>query len=189
MNAFLNVLESAKDEEKESLITCISRIFAFISPSTQYTKLKNVYDYDLSQYLAILQYQQNLLSDLWEAILFEVFISGEKKEKNYLKFFFEDAKKKINKRFKRCFNIDLAIAVKLVLLMKDYKDLEAFCGGDVKVLVCLKKDFEKGVELWDEIVNLLKYQEKKGVFNQELNGLFYKADELLKNKLKELKIL
>lgn len=189
LNTFLNVLENERDYEKESLITCISRIFAFITPSMQYAKLKNVYDYDLSQYLSIVQEIQSLLNELYESILFNIFISCEKKEKNIGKIFFDDVKKKLNKSFKNYFNIDLAIAIKMVLQMKDSKDFESFCNNDDKVVAALKKDFGKGLQLWNEIICLLKYQENKGVFNQELNGIFIKADELLKNKLKELKIL
>jgi len=188
LNTFLNVLENEKDEEKESLITCISRIFAFIAPSVSYNKLKNVYDYDSSQYLAILQYTQNVLNELYETILFNIYINGEKKEKNFGKIFFDDVKKNLGKTFKSCFQIDLAVAVKLVLQMKDYKEVETFCGNDEKVMASLRGDFERGVKLWDEIIILLKYQEKKGVFNQELNRLFISADELLKSKLKDLKI-
>ena len=189
LNTFLNVLENERDEEKESLITCISRIFAFVTPSIQYNKLRNVYDYDLSQYLAILQYTQNLMNDLYESILFNLFVNGEKKVKNYVKFFFDDAKKNLGKTFKNCYNIDIAIAIKMILQMKDMKEVEVFCNNDEKVLTALKHDLEKGMKLWIEIINLLKYQEKKGVYNQELNKLFIKADELLQEKLKDLKIL
>ena len=189
LNTFLNVLENEKDEEKESLITCISRIFAFVTPSANYNKLKNVYDYDSSQYLAILSYTQNILSNLHEAIVFNVYVNGEKKNKGYTKIFFEDVKKNLGKTFKTCFQIDLAIAVKMVLQMKDYREVEAFCNNDGKILASLRSDFGRGVKLWDEIITLLKYQEKKEASNPELNKLFMVADGMLKSRLKELKIL
>ena len=189
LNTFLNVLENEKDEEKESLITCISRIFAFVTPSANYVKLKNVYDYDSSQYLAILSYTQNILSNLHEAIVFNVYVNGEKKNKGYTKIFFEDVKKNLGKTFKTCFQIDLAIAVKMVLQMKDYREVEAFCNNDGKILASLRSDFGRGVKLWDEIITLLKYQEKKEASNPELNKLFMVADGMLKSRLKELKIL
>lgn len=188
LNTFLNVLENLKDEEKESLITCISRIFAFISPSIQYPKLKNVYDYDSSQYLSILQYTQNLLSETYQAIIFNIFISGEKKEKNFMKLYFDDAKKNLSQTFKNVFHVDISIALKLVLQMKDAHEFESFCNNDGNIMNALKHDFDQGLKLWNEVINLLKYQEKKGVFNSELNKLFMLADELLKTKFKELKI-
>lgn len=189
LNTFLNVLENQRDEEKESLITCISRIFAFVTPSTNYVKLRNVYDYDSSQYLAILSYTQNILSNLNEAIVFNVYVNGEKKNKGYSKVFFEEVKKSLAKTFKNCFQIDVAIAVKMVLQMKDCREVESFCNNDEKILGCLRSDFGRGVKLWDEIITLLKYQEKKEASNPELNKLFMLADGMLKNRLKELKIL
>lgn len=189
LNTFLNVLENLKNEEIESLITCISRIFSFIVPSIQYPKLKSIYDYDLSQYLSILLYTQNLLHESFQAIFFSIFITWEKKEKNFSKYFFQEGKKILEKTFKNDFNIDIGIAIKLVLQMKDFHELEIFCNNDEKILTSLKQDFEKGLGLWNEVKRLLKYQEQKGVFNAELNNLFMRADELLKAKFQELKII
>lgn len=181
---FLNVLEIEND-----LITCISRIFAFISPSTNIIKTKNLFDYDCSQYLSILNYTQITLRDLYQAIIFNLFSQKhDKNNYNYLKFI--ENKSFYNESFKKSFNIEVAILIKIVLQMTEKRQLEDFVNGDLKDLELVKKDLNKGLELWNEILNLLRYQEKKNIeYNPELNKLFTKADELLNHKFIELGIL
>lgn len=72
--------------------------------------------------------------------------------------------------------------------MKDAKQLLDFANNDSKELELIKKDLNRGVELWNKILFILQYQEKKGDYNEDLNKLFMRADELLKMKFNELKI-
>ena len=76
--------------------------------------------------------------------------------------------------------------MKKVLQMKSSSEFEDFVGDSLEKA---KEDFKKGLELWVEIVNLVRYQAKKGEFNEELHRLFESADEFLRRKFKELRVI
>ena len=88
--------------------------------------------------------------------------------------------------FKSPLNVEVGILVKKVLQMKSSSEFEDFAGDSLEKT---KEDLKKGLELWGEIVNLVRYQEKKGEFNEEVRRLFESADEFLRSKFKELRVI
>lgn len=124
--AFLSVLDPLN--ELPSII-CISRIFAFVTPTTSIISAKNLYDYDSSQYLSLMNYMQWSLKDLYQVIVFNLYCQNDRKNTGFLKTLLEEGKEHLNKIFNNPFNIELSILVKIVKIIKNIKIsmIERFC--------------------------------------------------------------
>lgn len=172
------------DEQKEEIIL-ISRVFALINTSISASHVDANfadYDYDLCQYLNVLKHLQKMLRFSFEALMLNTYFMHCNSRKDAKIFF--SLKKHLP--FKNSLSISLGIAIKKLLQTKE--TIEEFKQKNPQ-FVNLEYDLKAGYILWENVLFLLKYQESKGEFTVELLELFKKANDLLVNRFKELRLL
>ena len=171
------------DEEKEQIIL-ISRVFSLINASISSSHVESSfadYDYDLCQYLGVLKHLQKMLRFSFESIMLNTYFLHCNKK---------DSKAFLGLRkhfpFRNNLNISLGIAIKKLFQTKE--TLVEFKEKNPHY-INLEYDLRAGYVLWENVLFLLRYQESKGEHTVELLELFKKANNLLMNRLKELRLL
>ena len=181
---FINLLDINLNENEKSQIIFISRVFSLISPSKSIENCIEgffYYDYDLSQYLCVLQNIQDIMFHTYESILLNMFLSYPSNEKRPLKLFMS---LKDYKPFQKIINVNAGIFMKLILQNK--VNIQNMAIEDLNNI---KADIKKGLNLWENLREVFNYLKKKGEHNKTLMALFDNSDQFLKKKMKDLGFL
>ena len=175
----INMLSYELSNEQREYIVLISRVFSLINPVESTNVNSDELDYDLSQYLSILNLIQTTLRLSFESIMVQSYYTFH--EKRNL-----SAILRFTSPFRRTFSVGLGIAMKKLLQSKE--NLKEFKAKNSH-LSDLENDIKKGYALWKSIMTLLEYQKSRNHYNSQLNQIFTNANKFLVSKLKDLKII